>query len=405
MHNGNVSIEKDQLSGEEMVKLLPRRTSSPWVENEIALGCPIANPPCVMPWAPPQDLLVGPSIDEKVEDTPYVADYWKSFATVSLDWPDLQEHRKTHRKFANAWTLKDVNSKMRAFVAVQDVNVGVRSRPHISPEFKTGQIMTPGSCIVVEDVKEFGGLSWLRMPGVEAGWVLAANDGTDLFREMRNIEAGLWWYMCIAESPVEIRKCPSFSDSTRSGYLLSPTEFLVVDMRIKLNGYNYFHLRDGRGWVFELKPGTLKNDRKSANVVMTLCDDEFAGIDEGFEKFVVATNHVVEVGDWTYVVNMEPVLCIGALKNGFFLSPGSIVKVMKRANSSGYEQERKPKGLTNRLWLQLSDGSGWVPETDEKGGKLLIEQKSDNIAYPNWYKPGANPNYLSADDAWQMGSV
>lgn len=130
------------------------------------------------------------------------------------------------------------------------------------------------------------------------------------------------------------------------------------------------------------------------HLVMAECGNEFRNGDEKrlFAQLLPPTNEVVEVGLWTYIVNLDPVLALGAEKQGVFLAPGSVVKVDKRANSNGKPNRESQACLQNRLWLRISDGSGWVPETDENGKKLMLLQNTDEVSYPSWFKPEIDPN-------------
>lgn len=247
------------------------------------------------------------------------------------------------------------------------------------------------------------GNKFLKLPGPGAGWVFESKYGKQLLQEMKNVEAGMWWYKCTGTSPIEVRKSPTFDDDARSGFLVNPKEIVVANIRVKIHGFYFYHLFDGRGWVFELKPGTLKNDRAPDTVMMSPCDDDFVEGEEMavIQQLVPPTNEVVEVGLWTYIVGIDPVMAIGSFRNGHLVAPGSVVKVDKRANSNGNPHRMGTNTMQNRIWLRLGDGRGWVPETDETGRKLMLLQATSDIVYPNWFRPGADPN--DNTEPWMIG--
>merc|ERR1719309_357115 len=98
---------------------------------------------------------------------------------------------------------------------------------------------------------------------------------------------------------------------------------------------------------------------------------------------VPATDHVVEVGEWTYVVQQKPVLCLGSRQFGTFLTPGDIIKVDKRTTASGEKDENDD--ILDRKWVRLSDGRGWAPLFGDDGSEQIKLQDPDDLTYPAWF--------------------
>lgn len=399
-----VTFEKDPLNPEQEV-IVAKKTFDPAPDmGEVdpdtgQLVSYVPDPPCIMPFE--ADERHGPRKDD--DERPKLDQYWKNHAGWLEYWPNLKEHRDAQQEFRNLWQFKAADSRIHGFVVVSINSVGVRFRPGMDEDQKNGQVLRPGQCVGVEAIEERDNNRFLKLPGPGAGWVFERKGDKHVMQEMKAIETGMWWFKCTATSPVEVRKTPTWNDSARSGFIMNPKEVVVVNIQCKIHGYTFFHLFDGRGWVFQLKPGSWKNDKTPANIVMASCDEDFHDGDDWVRRLVPPTNKVVAVGLWTYIVNVEPVMAIGAHRNGFFLQPGSVVKVDKRANSNGNPAGKEQNGIQSRVWLRLGDGNGWVPETDERGKKLMLFQQNDEVTYPNWFRPGQDANQLT--EPWMSGVV
>jgi|EP00427_Karlodinium_veneficum_P021918 hypothetical protein len=359
----------------------------------------VPDPPCILPFEDEEQIEEA---DTAQLDVPT---YWKNYAGWLQYWPKLKEHREAIESFRSLWANRPVGSRLRGYVVVSPNSIGVRHRPTYDEEQRNGQIIRTGTCMGIEAIKEDTNTRFLKLPGPGAGWVFDKYNDQEVMAEMKSIDVGQWWYRVVSQSPLETRSCPTSKDEARNGWLLSYKEVVVVNLRCKVGGYTFFHLADGRGWMFELKPGTVKNDKSLANVVMTPCEDDFVdgGDQATLKSLVPPTNEVVEVGMWTYIVDLEPVLAIGTKRNGFYIRPGDVVKVDKRANSNGNPQGIGGPGIQNRRWLRLGGNQGWVPEIDERGKTLMNEQSTDEVGYPTWFKPNDDVN--KPKEPWHVGVV
>jgi len=374
-------------------------------EQDVVLGLYIPDPPCILPYE--DDEAFDASAMDQENAT--VQNYWKNYASFLDEWPGVKERRQNMDKFITLWSNRPTGSRLRAYVVVTNNSVGVRYIASGDDDQKNGQILRPGQCVAIEAInedydREEGNRRYLKLPGPGAGWVFESRDGVQCLAEIKAVETGTWWYRVQGTTPAETRKSPAVNEGARTGWMLAPKEVVMVNVRCKLNGFRFLHLADGRGWIFEQKPGTLKNDKNKENLVLVACEDEFLdGESAALKNLLPPTHEVVEVGLWTYVVDTEPILAIGAKRNGIFIKPGDVVKVDKRANSSGNPQGMGGPGVQNRRWLRLGGGRGWVPETDEKGKTLLTEQFSDEVTYPAWFKPNVDPN--TPKEEWHIGTV
>lgn len=390
----DVGFEKDELNPNKDV--INARMS--WKAGQPDDGMPaqevldsiqyVPDPPCIMPFEEDPTL-----VEETNENDVPIQNYWKEWAQWISKWPKIKEYKEGIDNFTYMWGNRQYDSRLRSYVVMSNNSLGVRLNPGTETEVMTGQTVLPGMPIAIETIIEKNGVQYLKLPGPGAGYVPGTAGGKAVIAEAKGmglLTEGTGWMRIITDEHVEIRKYPSYDDEARSGWLLSPREIVVVSLKCKVGGYGYYLLADGRGWVFELKPGASKNNRDIQNLILLPCEDEFVeGEDASILKnLVLPTNEAVEVGMWTYIVNVQPVLAFGSQRFGTFLTPGDVVKVDKRANANGNPPGLGGPGVQNRRWLRLATGNGaaWVPETNEEGGKLLLEQASNEVAYPSWFR-------------------
>lgn len=354
-----------------------------------------ADPPCVGA----QD-----EEEEKVQDESLatIGTYWKSHATKFDCWPQVRESCERLESFLKAWKEAEKTHEVhRAFVNVSPHSLGVRSKPSKDEADRTGQVIHPGQCILVDKVVDKDDIRYLKLAHAEA-WVFDCKDGDIVMVEMKNVQFGPWWYHIVNDEFVETRRNPSYQDNARTGWVLGPKEVVVVALKCRLHGSPFVLLADGRGWVFVLKPGVPKNNKDFENMIVAECDQE---VIKGTNKVdlrdvIPITSGVVEVGFWTYIVGHQPVLAIGGKKHGTLLSPGDIVKVTKRCVANG---EAKGNNIQNRVWLRLNDHRGWVPTVSEEGKRLLTEETSNTVTYPSWYQGTLHLD--KPQEEWMVGVV
>jgi len=344
----------------------------------------IKDPPCVMPF---EDLDETESVQNPY---PTVQAYWKGFAGYLDDWPTLSRNKTVIQDFVSQYEnqVAESNLKCRGFVCISQHPVAVRSSASFSEACKTRHIIEPGDVILVEKVEqaseEDAAVDFLQLAGGK-GWVFSMLNGQMLFAEMRMMEVGARWYRVVCPELAEARKVPSHADWARTGWILNPGECVSAALRAHVCGYDFLMLADGRGWIFTAKPGAPKNTREPESFVMAECETDFLLDDVAHLQLLVpATNHVVEVGKWTYVVNQSPVLAIGTTECGTWLVPGDVVRINKRAVAHGGTTSLSP--VQCRRWLRLTDNRGWVPETFEDGSEALTIREDEDMSYPQWYQ-------------------
>eukprot|EP00403_Amphidinium_massartii_P012892 CAMPEP_0178432368 /NCGR_PEP_ID=MMETSP0689_2-20121128/32344_1 /TAXON_ID=160604 /ORGANISM="Amphidinium massartii, Strain CS-259" /LENGTH=420 /DNA_ID=CAMNT_0020054343 /DNA_START=9 /DNA_END=1268 /DNA_ORIENTATION=- len=364
-------------------------TSNAFGENEI-----IKDPPCVMPFEDTDDMETAP-----LNPFPNIQAYWKPFATYMDQWPTVMRNKSVMKQFEMEYgremgkelvqrTSKRSDNRSRSYVCISQYPVGVRSAPTQSEDSMTSDIIYPGDILLVQEVRsseDESSTDYLQLGGMRSGWVFSRKDGVLLFSEMRMMEVGPWWYKVVCSEMAEIRTIPLHADWGRTGWLVSPGEYVNVTLRAHVCGYDFLLLADGRGWMFIQKPGTPKNTRDPDHFVMSECETDFMLDDMAMlQSLITPTNEVVEIGKWTYVVNQNPVLALGSLERGVWLVPGDIVKVNKRAIASG--SLSRGSSVQSRRWLRLSDGRGWVPQVFEDNTEALTLREDEDLAYPQWYQ-------------------
>lgn len=311
--------------------------------------------------------------------------------------------------FETNWTEHTTtHTKCKAFVVTCRNSVAARSSPDRDESLKTATILKPGQCVLVDEMKEKDGVRFLHLK-YKSGWVFDSIDNNPVMAEMKNVQIGKWWYRVVCQEFVEVRRTPSIATESRNGWVLCPKELVVVRLRCRINGLQFMLLADGRGWMFELKPGSSKNNKDFENVVLHECEDDFIVGSESaiLKRLVPPTNEVVEIGEWTYIVNDQPVLALGARRNGTYLAPGDVIKIDKRAIANGNPGalEGETKTMQNRRWLRLADKRGWVPDSNPVTGKVLMVEQTDNdVAYPSRWQ-GNKKNADRPKEEWMSGIV
>jgi len=160
-------------------------------------------------------------------------------------------------------------------------------------------------------------------------------------------QSSSWRYDAGDKQPLVIRSEPDV-DGKRTTEVLNPgTVFSVSEEKVGEDGVLYLKLADGRGWVFDRKPG-----------VGSMCERQ-----------------VSEVSYWRYdagdgqllVLRQAPELDAPRTKKG--IKPGEVFQVAR-------EQE----GADGVIFLKLANGSGWA--FDRKPGVgTMCERHMDKEAF------------------------
>jgi len=373
------------------------------------------DPPCILPCPPRPDCdEEGDAAAGMGESAPH--SYWKQHATWLDNWPSLDRSRAAAGAFVAGWSGRGRASNLQAFVNVCDQPVAVRSQPVDGSDAKTEVRVQPGEMVVVAKVVERQGTRYLRLAS-GSGWLFETQGRAPVMARMARVAVGSWWFRVACGEALEVHAAPTFAASP-SGWVMSPTEIFLVDVKARVRGCMFFHLADGRGWIPELRqPAHPRGSACSPTWpdvdVPTLLVKEAEADLEGrsagwfnYSSIVPSTSDAVEVGEWRYVVGELPVLAIGARQFGELLEPGESVKVDKRAFAGG---DAPPGGgawtAASRVWLRLRDGRGWVPET-APGGRALLRPRGAPASYPG-FCAGGRPSARRSEpeDAWTAGLV
>mmetsp|Transcript_45970 Transcript_45970/g.106906 ORF Transcript_45970/g.106906 Transcript_45970/m.106906 type:complete len:424 (-) Transcript_45970:52-1323(-) len=357
----------------------------------------IKDPPCVMPFVDLDEM------DCMQTQHATIQAYWKGFAGYLDDWPSLRRNKAVLGDFLTQYENLPADSKCRGFVCMSQHPVAVRSSASFSEAAMTSRRIEPGDVILVQKVdqasEEDSAADFLELAGGQ-GWVFSMLNGQTLFAEMRMLEAGALWYRVVCSELAEVRAAPLHADWARTGWILNPGECVSVALRAHVCGYDFLMLADGRGWIFMTKPTAPKNTREPDRFVMAECETDFLLDDIAqLQVLVPATNDVVDIGKWTYVVNQNPVLAIGTMECGVWLVPGDVVRVNKRAIAHGGTTTMS--AVRSRRWLRLADHRGWVPETFEDGREALTMREDEDMSYPQWYQSAARQQ----GEEWMSGRV
>lgn len=313
-----------------------------------------------------------------VQQTPglQVQDYWKHFASLPVSWPVVRNMRTLQERFirefeqyAHVGTPK-FGERVRClvFVVVSLDRVGIRSSATQDPNAKTGEVLLPGQCVVVDTVVKKAGVRYMRL--CSGGWIFDRLNGQPIMTQLQSIEVGSWWYRVESQDFVETRIIPVYENDARSGWVMSPGEAFVVDVRCTIDDERFLLLKDGRGWIFEVTRG---NDPM---IVMAECDEgQIPASKEDGDIGERAKRSGVEVGVWQYRILGKHILAVGSTLTGRLLRPGENITVNMRAPANGAKSREVSTAtnqtIRNRVWLRLSDGRGWIPKTGQQGQALV----------------------------------
>jgi hypothetical protein len=377
------------------------------------------DPPCIAPF---EDEEEATGQGKKMSGTT-PQEYWKGHANWQEEDPAMEEPRQAFAEFSKFYqaklgmnqqksegegqdagkdtrTLKQTKSKafrriatgtassgdlgvIEAFVNISVSPVGIRKTSSLSDNEKTGEVVKPGECVVVDKVSEDAHIRFLKLADGR-GWVFDRNQDTQVMAKMDEVEMVCSWYKVMCKEIVDVRRAPIYDESAKTGRLLSPQELAVVNLKCRVRGHVFVHLADGRGWVFLVKPGSDKKKRSYADTVMEECDGEIIQDQSWLDQadILPATNECVEVGLWTYVVGDDPVLALGSKLHGTYLNPGDVLKIDKRAYAAG---DPPVDGLEPQRWLRLMDGRGWLPEKGTNN-KNIVALQGSMVSYPSHFR-------------------
>jgi len=407
----------------------------------------IPDPPCIAPFED-EDEAKRPKRVGALGTSPQ--NYWKAFATWKQDDPALATHRTRGRLFVDVWgkknnlidTLRDAGadtgrvgqpghisevfkkqkSRTRSttfsfrsgqlgqldtcegFVNISPFPVGIRKISSANEDAKTGEVVAPGEPVCVERIEEKDHVRFLKLTDGR-GWVFDQQGDLTIMAKMEEIEIGDMWYRISCKELVDVRRAPVYDDDAKTGRLLCPKELTVVNIKCRVRGQNFVHLADGRGWVFLTKPDARQDARRKerslGDSVMKECDAEVVHGETWMaqEDLLPVTSDIVEVGLWTYIVNIDNMCALGTKLHGVLVNSGDILKIDKRCYGEGAVPEVGREGMK---WLRIVDGRGWVPEKTPDGQAAVTLKTGGSISYPSTLK-GKFQDENEKLPGWAMG--
>lgn len=171
----------------------------------------------------------------------------------------------------------------------------------------------------------------------------------------------LWVYDPEIRAPLDIREQPDV-DGPRTGLLMHPGEtFGVSEVRVGELGVLFLGLLDGRGWVFDRKPGAGTMCRRTpAPAPGVVAGGRAAG------RFNAGANIWIHRPSEAAPLTIRSQPDIGGQRTAEMLMPGDVFEVSREVEGRG------PDG-TSVIYLKLADGRGWV--FDRKPGAGLLCQR------------------------------
>mmetsp|Transcript_61047 Transcript_61047/g.108647 ORF Transcript_61047/g.108647 Transcript_61047/m.108647 type:complete len:295 (+) Transcript_61047:167-1051(+) len=194
-------------------------------------------------------------------ELPSLQDYWKTYAGWLACWPSVAEARSNINAFTEAWRQRGgASGDITAYVVTWTSPIKVRLGPSFGGEDDTtDQVVSPGQCLAIDRVEQKGSVNFLRLADGR-GWVFDKVEGCSVIAKPTEIECGTWWYTVVCEDFVEVRSAPVYGDEYRNGWIMCPKELVQVSARCVIKGRRHCQLTDGRGWMFEAKPSSGRDE-------------------------------------------------------------------------------------------------------------------------------------------------
>lgn len=187
----------------------------------------------------------------------------------------------------------------------------------------------------------------------------------------------LWVYDPEIRAPLDIREQPDV-DGPRTGLLMHPGEtFGVNEVRVGGLGVLFLGLLDGRGWVFDRKPGAGIMCRRTPAPAPPPSFCTAGGRAAG--RFNAGANIWIHRPREAAPLTIRSQPDIGGQRTAEMLMPGDVFEVSQEFEGRG------PDG-TAVIYLKLADGRGWVFDR-KPGAGLLCQRHARGVATPS--PPGA----------------
>lgn len=223
----------------------------------------------------------------------------------------------------------------------------IRSAPKMDGS-KTFEVIKPSVVFGVSEEKlGDDGVLFLRLSDGR-GWVFDRKPGVGTMC----VRALLWRYHCGDQTPLVIR-AGSNIDGARTQHTLAPGEvFCAAREQMGLDGVLYLELADGRGWAFDKKPGV--------GVMCARFQSPSQVLDAAADGFSV---WCYDAGDGKPIVlRKEPKL--DGMRSSEMMQPGEVFRV-----------RRELRGDDGVLFLELSDGRGWLFDRKPDSGRMCVKHE------------------------------
>eukprot|EP00931_Biecheleriopsis_adriatica_P061903 TRINITY_DN37249_c0_g1_i1.p1 TRINITY_DN37249_c0_g1~~TRINITY_DN37249_c0_g1_i1.p1 ORF type:complete len:457 (-),score=103.72 TRINITY_DN37249_c0_g1_i1:47-1417(-) len=160
---------------------------------------------------------------------------------------------------------ENVKAKLWHYEGVGDGQpLVIRSEPALDG-LRTGKGLSPGELFYVSEervgadeilflrIADGRGWAFDRKPGL--GVMCRRHEAVLRLSSIEGSRSTLWRYAAADGKPINMRVEPSL-EAARNGHALKPGEFFRVDEELSSSdGILFLRLADGRGWLFDKKPG------------------------------------------------------------------------------------------------------------------------------------------------------
>eukprot|EP00443_Scrippsiella_acuminata_P001739 CAMPEP_0115190322 /NCGR_PEP_ID=MMETSP0270-20121206/11966_1 /TAXON_ID=71861 /ORGANISM="Scrippsiella trochoidea, Strain CCMP3099" /LENGTH=554 /DNA_ID=CAMNT_0002603531 /DNA_START=57 /DNA_END=1721 /DNA_ORIENTATION=+ len=266
--------------------------------------------------------------------------------------------------------------KLSPYVVMAQRCVGSRRVASVADGARTGVVLQPGELFFSQVIASVAGERFVRR-WPHGDWLFETKGEERVLAKAEHLEVGPWWYRSVCTDLIEVRRVPSHGNAARAGFVVCPGEVCVVSLRCRVDGRRYLLLADGRGWVFE---SLLGDEIGDDTLVLVECDAQPQKHKDGSR----GDSKALQTGCWMYQVLDQNVLALGSKLFGVVLEPGEQVLVNARISASGLAKcevsyEEKAFRCTDRRWLRLQSGRGWIPNVDESGTPLVRFVRGEDL--------------------------
>lgn len=146
------------------------------------------------------------------------------------------------------------------YIVVDPKGMSLRSSPTYDQGTKLNKRVEEGEVVVVLERIPGNGTVFLRLAS-PSGWCFERTPSSVSAKQQRlrmmpiQVDKGLWYYTVVADRGVALRSRCTFSENSKVGKGPLKGALCEVTQRVRAGESTFLYLKDGSGWVFDVKNG------------------------------------------------------------------------------------------------------------------------------------------------------